>query len=393
MALDWLGAVPEGGPEGLRARRAAAVAHLAEHGLPGRKDEAWRDTPRRAILAGRPGAPRPVEVPVLAGVTRVVVGEDAGGAGASWLRPWRGAPPAGLFDEATPEAPVEPGVEAVNLALAAAGVDVDLPAGTDGGVLHLAHAGVAARHRLRLGAGSRLVVVEHHLGGGGLRSAVSRVEVGEGAALTWLQLVDLDAGTHLLGRVAAAVAAGGRLVARSLLLGGGLLRAEFPVTLAGAEAAADLGGVGIAGGDDARDHLTLVEHRGDRTRSEQRFRYVLDERARGVFNGLVRVVPGVAGIEAHQGARGILLSDEAEVHHRPQLEIRADEVACTHGAAIGGLDEEALFFLRARGLSAEDAARLVLRGFAFEVLDGWPEDAGRAWAEAALGRRLGQGGS
>ena len=134
------------------------------------------------------------------------------------------------------------------------------------------------------------------------------------------------------------------------------------------------------------DQHTLAIHAARHTTSRQLFKNVLSDEATAVFDGKVVVAPGAIGTDASQANRNLLLSQKAAVHTRPRLEINADDVKCAHGAAIGRLDEDALFYLRSRGLGRMDSHEILVRGFAGEVVEKVPVAAVRGLAKDGLTR-------
>jgi Fe-S cluster assembly protein SufD len=144
----------------------------------------------------------------------------------------------------------------------------------------------------------------------------------------------------------------------------------------------------VIGGRQHVDTHTVVDHTAPRATSRQLYKGILDGRARGVFNGRVIVRPGANGTDARQTNKNLLLSDEVEVDSKPQLEIFADDVKCTHGAADGQVAPDAVFYLKSRGLEEESARALLTFGFANEVLGKVHIEPLRAWLEALLTARL-----
>jgi Fe-S cluster assembly protein SufD len=146
-------------------------------------------------------------------------------------------------------------------------------------------------------------------------------------------------------------------------LGGGLVRHEMRCRLEGSGARAALHGAFVLDGDRLVDHHLSVDHLAPGCSSEQYFRGVLAGRSRGVFNGKALIRPGADGSKVRQSSANLLLSDLAEMDTKPELEIYADEVEARHGATVGQLDEQAIFYLRARGLSQAEARRMLISAF------------------------------
>jgi Fe-S cluster assembly protein SufD len=152
-------------------------------------------------------------------------------------------------------------------------------------------------------------------------------------------------------------------------LGSKIARNELHVRLQGEGAETNIDGLYLPCGDQHHDHPILIEHAAPRCTSRQLYKGIVDERAHGVFNGRIIVWPGAPGTDASQTNKNLLLSDRAEIDTRPRLEIFTDDVKCTHGAAVGALDEEALFYLRSRGIPRNAAKALLTYAFAGEMLD------------------------
>jgi Fe-S cluster assembly protein SufD len=151
-------------------------------------------------------------------------------------------------------------------------------------------------------------------------------------------------------------------------LGAALSRTEIRVELAGEGADCSLYGLYVVGGNGHVDHHTIIDHAVARTSSRELYKGVLDDGARGVFTGKVIVRKGAQQISAEQTNNNLLLAQGAIVETRPQLEIYADDVKCSHGATIGRLDEDALFYMRQRGIEREQARSLLTYAFGSEVL-------------------------
>jgi Fe-S cluster assembly protein SufD len=155
----------------------------------------------------------------------------------------------------------------------------------------------------------------------------------------------------------------------SVLLGGGLVRNNVHPVLAGAGGECLINGLFIGNGSQHMDNYMLVEHASPHCSSRQFYNGILDGHARGVFHGRIIVHKDAQKTDAKQTNRNLLLSDEAQIDTKPQLEIYADDVKCTHGATIGQVEENALFYMRSRGMEESVARSLLLLAFASECLD------------------------
>ena len=174
----------------------------------------------------------------------------------------------------------------------------------------------------------------------------------------------------------------------SLLLGGGLVRNNVHPVLAGEGGECLINGLFIGSGRQHLDNYMLVEHAKPHCSSRQFYNGILDEFSHGVFHGRIIVHKNAQKTDAKQTNRNLLLSDNAQIDTKPQLEIYADDVKCTHGATIGQIEEDALFYLRSRGIGEVEARSLLLQAFAGECLDRMTPGAARDYAKGAAGQRL-----
>ncbi len=278
------------------------------------------------------------------------------------------------------------------------GVAIRLPAGTRlEQPLHLVflslpEAAPTASHPrvwIEAGRGSSAVVVQDHVSIGNrpaLTNAVTELHVGPGARLEHVLLQREGSATFHVSNTAAQLERDARLATHVISLGGRLVRNDLSVLLAGEGAEARLSGLFLCTGERLVDNHTFVDHAVPHGTSRQLYKGVLAGRSRGVFRGRVLVRPDAQKTDARQSNPNLLLSDGAEIDGKPQLEIHADDVKCSHGSAIGRVDENALFYLRARGIDEAAARALLVRGFAAEVLAALPEPAlaealGDAFAE------------
>ena len=237
------------------------------------------------------------------------------------------------------------------------------------------------------GEAAAATVIEHHLGdgtGAKLANPFTRIAVAEGAAVEHHLLLEEDDATWHTGHVDARVAAGGRLGSNAVQLGGRLVRYGIDVSLDGPGAAVVLNGLYVARGRQHVDFHTRVDHREPGGRSEQVYKGLLDGRGRGVFNGRVLVHRDAQHSDASQSNHNLLLSPDAEIDTKPQLEIFADDVKCSHGATVGQLDERAIHYVRSRGLGEAAARALLTFGFAEDVLARMGEPAVRRHVERGL---------
>jgi Fe-S cluster assembly protein SufD len=218
---------------------------------------------------------------------------------------------------------------------------------------------------VRAGARSRATIIEHYasLGGEALSLATTELALAPGSRIEHYRLQEESAETFHLGVLAARLERDATLVSHNLSVGARIARLDLDVALAGPGADVAMNGLYVVRDRQHADSHTRVDHLVPRTSSDELYRGVLAGKSRAVFNGKAIVHPGAAGTDARQSNANLLLSAEAEVDTKPELEIYADDVKCAHGATTGQLDTAALFYLRSRGI-AEDMARSLLT-FAF----------------------------
>jgi Fe-S cluster assembly protein SufD len=157
-------------------------------------------------------------------------------------------------------------------------------------------------------------------------------------------------------------------VAHSFVLGARLSRSNIRTNLAGEGVECILNGLYLTKDDQLADHHMVVDHAQPHCNSHEYFNGILDNRSKGVFHGRILVRPEAQKTDAKQTNKNLLLSDDATIDSKPQLEIYADDVKCTHGATIGQLNDESIFYLRARGIGLETARRMLMHAFAGEII-------------------------
>lgn len=311
--------------------------------LPSARDEAWRYTaPQRLVDDLRAGA----ALPEVAADLHADDGRWSPGARCEARRPWAD------------------GFETLFGTLASEAAAVGLSSRV---AVRRCAPRAATALRLRVPAGVAVVVVRHVGSGDGLQLADIDVDVAAGARLVLVRTVEGE-GRHL-GRVRARV--DGALELLSLVDAAGLCRVEVDATL-NAGARIDLGVLVRAAAGAHVDHHVDLRHMGPATTSTQAVRGLVHDGGRSAFTGRVEVDAAAAGADARQVVRHMALGSRARVDARPWLAIRCDDVACTHGATVGRLDDDALFFLRSRGLPEAEARRMMLAAFAAELLGRLP---------------------
>jgi Fe-S cluster assembly protein SufD len=266
-------------------------------------------------------------------------------------------------------------------------IRVEVPVDEDG-------AAVEWRTLIVLEEGAEAEVWEQYSSEGdevaGLLNAVVELSVGQAARLRYVSTQDISEQSWIFATQRAEVGRDGALDWTALGFGSGRGKVRMETKLAGPGAEARVTGAYAGGGSQHLDYDTTQEHAAPNTVSDLAFRGVLAERATSVWRGMILVDPGAQQTDAFQENRNLLLSREAHADAIPGLEIKADDVRCTHAAAIAQIDADQLFYLRSRGLSDEDARRLVIEGFLASLVERLAEGDVRDGVAGALERRLGE---
>lgn len=374
-------------PLAQRTQRSAAWQAFRETGLPRKHAEDWRYTDLSGLTqAGFAAAPlvHP-ELPALEGAERLafVNGYCADGSLA-------------LVTPMEP-APLRCGISALNAALASDGLNLAVApnqtraplylvtwfGGTAQGMAHL-------RHRIRLGAGARATVVMHELGDASafFATQVIDVELADNAQLDFYRVQQPGASLQLITRVDVQLGRDARFTGVSLHGGAALVRNDINVALAAPGASAELHGILVPATRSHLDVHTRLDHIAPHGRSRETFRAVVPAGARATFNGKVVVHRGAQKTDSEQHVDSLLLAPGAEINAKPELQIDADDVKCAHGATCGQLDENAIFYLRARGLDLETARALLLRAFGDEILQKIAYEPARRLAQKVFAESL-----
>jgi Fe-S cluster assembly protein SufD len=397
-------AVPADGPSWLGERRKAAFARAEEAGFPHRKLEAWKYTPLKRLgeapFAAAPEAPASADLEDRLGFgewacRRVVMVNGRVDVATS---PGLADLPAGVT--LAPLAQVlaeDPGkleglldqvvgehghvFTALNTALAADGLVLHVAADTKvDRPVHLVHdvvpgaepAACYPRVLVVLERGARATLAESYLGPDGatyLVDAVGEVRLGDSSTLLHVrEQREGDAGYHLV-TVRAELAAGATWHRTDLSVGAAYARADVQAALVGAEAAVHMDGLNAVAGKQHAESFTEIDHVVPHGVSRELYKAILDDESRVVFRGRVVVRQDAQQTDSEQQNRNILLTSRAEVDTKPEMEIYADDVKAAHGATIGQLDPDQLFFLRARGIREPEARRMLIQAFAREIID------------------------
>ncbi len=219
---------------------------------------------------------------------------------------------------------------------------------------------------------SQVRVIEHYatLGGeNGLTNAVTEIVVEESASVEHCKIQEEGAGTYHVATIQTHQARSSRCLTHSISIGGALTRNNINSVLGGERCECTLNGLYLGRDSQLVDHHTAIYHDKPNCNSHEYYHGILDGRSHCVFNGKIFVRPEAQKTDAKQTNRNLLLSDDATIDTKPQLEIFADDVKCTHGATIGQLDAESIFYLRARGIGLETARKMLLHAFASEIVN------------------------
>jgi Fe-S cluster assembly protein SufD len=391
-------------PNWLARYRKASLARFAETGFPSRRSEAWRYIDLRS-LEERPLLPANVngaavtaamragliDIGLAAPACRLVLVDgryapELSALGGLPAGVWFGSMAARIAEqpdlareqlESLPLDPSQP-FAALNAAFFADGfvLDIDpgitierpievlhLASGATGGSLH-------TRSLILAGEGSRAAVMESFAGLGAYwRNDVVELRLADAAAVSRVALVDESPEALHFSELLARLGRESRLSSFVLLLGGKTVRHEASILSEGERSRCALDGGFLLSGRQEANILTTVDHAAPGGETRETFNGVAAGRAHGAFQGRITVRPGAQKVDAHQLSRNLVLGPRAAIDTKPELEIYADDVKCSHGAAVGDLDEAALFYLRARGIPNDEARRMLIEAFVREAVE------------------------
>ena len=368
--------------------RERAAASLERHGLPQRSAEAWKYTDLRRLWEGRFGDAAPASAEAEALLRRVLdrAGLAADGEAAlprlvfvgGMLSTTLSRLPQGYrcagFEGIAVDAPVAHSMMALNAMLSRDGAVIEVPAGHDAGrllLLTLATGGVGAHlhHRVALGEGASLSLLELASGEGDyLNEGVFAFDLAAGAQVSHVRLQQDAPGALSFSTVRAHLAERSAYDGFNLALGAALARHEVHATLAGPNAIVHVNGAQLLADSQVADLTSVIAHDAPACQSRQTVKNVLTGRSRGVFQGKIVVARVAQKTDGYQMNQALLLSEQAEIDTKPELEIYADDVKCSHGATAGALDEEQLFYMRSRGVPLVEARAILVRAFLDDAL-------------------------
>jgi Fe-S cluster assembly protein SufD len=247
------------------------------------------------------------------------------------------------------------------------------------------------RWSLKIGAGSTCTVIEYTVaqeGSAYFNNKHSRIEVKENARLDYVIIQQGAREEVSVNNTAVWLSSAAQAFCYTCTLDGKLVRNNLTLVLDGEGIDAHLHGLYLASGQSLVDNHTVVDHRKANSFSNELYKGVMDDNGKAVFNGKIFVRPDAQKTNAFQSNRNILLSETSNIHTKPQLEIWADDVKCSHGCTTGQLDEEALFYLRSRGIPKDAARGLLLTAFAGETLEGIHDETLRGFVEGLILKKL-----
>lgn len=377
---------------------------LKTNGLPTRRVEAWHYTDLKTLLRGLPAAgPAGVAAapaPLVDSATVIVMQDGLSEAKASV-----GGVLLGSFDTMLREGTAAPGLSVIdrddtigkiNGSFVRDGYVLEFPEGVEieqpieiqalhgGGQIH-------TRFPVSFGKGARATVIERHAattGDQAFVSSVSDISLEDGAEVTWIVLQEQGASDTHLGQVRIRVGADAKLRLFVINAGGKLVRQELRIDVAGEGSDLQLRGVNLLGGDTHTDVTLVLGHNVPNTTSTEILRNVVFDRARGVFQGMIKVALDAQKTDARMACNTLLMSDDAEFSAKPELEIFADDVQCGHGATVADIDDNHLYYLMARGIPRNKARAMLVNAFVAEIVEELEDEALVEALEAIVSRWL-----
>ncbi|GBR14687.1 Fe-S cluster assembly protein SufD [Gluconobacter frateurii] len=384
------------GLEAFVARSAGHGTALSAMGIPTRRVEEWRYTPLRAfadtVWAESPALSDAHAQTLLAGLPLPEAGSHVVFANGRKVEAL-----SSLSDSISQSAvetaePFEDRFSAVlNAALMQDGLSVRVPAGTDAGLLTLVsltageNISTHLRHQIVLEEGASLTLFDVNAGEGRyVTNPRFDIVVGKSARLTHVKLQQESLTAGHLAIVAASVDANGNYDSFTLNNGSELARHEVVATLTAAHAQVHVNGIQIVDGSRLNDLTSMIHHAAPDCGSRQTVKTVLSENGQGVFQGKILVDRIAQKTDGYQMNQALLLSEKAQINSKPELEIYADDVKCSHGATVGALDDEQLFYLRSRGIPEAEARDILVRAFLLDALDLVTDETLRALLQGSI---------
>jgi len=247
------------------------------------------------------------------------------------------------------------------------------------------------RNLIVMGVNSQATIVEKFNSAGAgnhFSNLVNEVSVGDNARMDYYSIQNDKGNRYQFTHTEIHQKNASRVNTYSFNLQGAILRTNLNLIIDGEGIESHMYGLYLLTGNTLADNHTVVDHKKPNSLTNELYKGIMDENSKGVFNGKIFVRPQAQKTNAFQANRNILLSDRATVNTKPQLEIWADDVKCSHGCTTGQLDEEALFYLRTRGIHKDAARAMMLYAFAGEITEKIPHDGIRDYIDVAIGERL-----
>ncbi|MCT7666639.1 Fe-S cluster assembly protein SufD [Shinella kummerowiae] len=367
------------------AARDILISDFKEAGLPTRRVEAWHYTDLKALLravpAFDPAASAAKLAPLVEGSTVLSVvngvADTRGSVEGVTLRTFSEALADGSGAEGLTARDSDDTIGRINGAFVRDGFVLDFPAGTDiAAPLEIQTTQNAGQTHTRFpatfGANVKATVIERHVATGenpAFVTTVSDISLSDNADITWIIFQGQGAADTHLGQIRITLGTDAKLRLYVINAGGKLVRQEIHVVVSGGGSDLKLRGINLLGGETHNDVTFTVGHNVPHTTSTEVIRNVIFDRARGVFQGQIRVAPDAQKTDAKMSCNTLLLSDEADFSAKPELEIFADDVQCGHGATVIDIDHVQLFYLMARGIPENKARAMLVNAFVAEIVE------------------------
>ena len=366
------------------AARDVLFDDLKTGGLPTRRVEAWHYTDLKTLLRG---IPEDAPAPLIEKAAALVEGSHIayvlqGKAADSEIEGFKVGSYAESLTDGTAAAALvaaskDDAIGRINGSFVRDGLSVVVP---DDAILvnplelHVAHGAgqVHSRFPVRFGKGSKATIIEHHLSvtsDAAFVSSVSEIEVQDGAEATYVLLQRQGAADTHLGQLRIVMGADAKLALFVINAGGKLVRQELRVDVEGEGSELSIRGVNLLGGETHTDVTMVLGHNVPNTSSAEVFRNVVFDRAKGIFQGMIRVAPDAQKTDAKMACNTLLMSDDGEFSAKPELEIFADDVQCGHGATVADISDTHLYYLMARGVPRARARAMLVNAFVDEIVE------------------------
>ncbi len=373
------------GNDAIAALRAGFIRDIEETGLPTRRVEAWHYTDLRSLLKTVPSVETGTAVTAVESLVagsqvislcdgRLVSDRTPDGVSCA---AFRDALKSGEASDGMVARDTDDVIGRINGAFVTDGCRLAVDDGLELDTpleIQSVHGGGQAHTRLPvvIGGGSKGVFVERHLAAGdneALVSSITDLEIGRDAEIVWIVSQEQGASDTHLGQINIRLGAGAKLTLFVANSGGRLVRQELHIAAHGEGSELVLRGVNLLGGDSHTDVTMTLDHLVPNCVSSETFRNVVYDRARGVFQGQIKVASIAQKTDARMACNTLLLSDTSDFSCKPELEIFADDVQCAHGATVIDIDDDQLFYMRARGISERKARAMLVKAFIAEIVE------------------------